>query len=261
MVKNSSDKNQTDIHVPSGKSKADSHSLNGILKQKRRKVFKPILSNPYTRRNEWPELEYNVMHNIVDLLADDVLRATGNYNKLSSQEKAKSAIRKPEEADYISFGFNSTMKMMERQIASIRKGKFDQSDPNSLSYVFVCKFDMTSSLLYMHFPVMCCLAKVKLIQLPKGSSAKLKSVLGVHESVDILVLKRKAVEEYSSLRNLIDNNVKDIEIGFLNGKESELGLNVQFLHVQQPIKTKINSKKKQQQKKNANRKVSKLIPQ
>jgi len=254
MAKISADKSNNGFKVPSNRSMADSHSLKSILKQKRRKIFKPILSNPYTRRNEWPNLEYKVMEEIADLLTNNVLRATGNYNRLSKQERTETAVKKPEEADYISFGFNSTMKMMEHQITNVRKGKFDRNDPESISYVFVCKYDMTTSLLYMHFPVMCSLAKVKLIPLPKGSSAKLKNALGVRQSVDILVLKKRAVDECDSLRSLVERSVKDIEIGFLNGNDSELDLRVQFLHVDQPIKTKINSKKKQKQKKGTNSK-------
>ncbi|QPG73686.1 hypothetical protein FOA43_000999 [Brettanomyces nanus] len=221
-------------------SKAKSSSSLRSLNQKKRKVFKPILSNPYTRRNEWPHIEPKIMRSILDLLVDRVLSDTGKYNQLSKEEKKLDLTVVPEEADYISYGFNSTMKLLENQIKQRRQGKLNLSNPDTVSYVFVCKLDMTSNLLYLHFPIMSSIAKVKLIQLPKGSNLKLKNALGIKQTVEILVLKKGLVDKYPILSRLVEDNVSDVNVGFLDN--DTLGLDVRFLLVDQPVGKKRKKK-------------------
>ncbi|GMF06360.1 unnamed protein product [Ambrosiozyma monospora] len=134
------------------------------------------------------------------------------------------------------------MKTLESQIKLIQTGNFKPDDPQVLKYLFVCKNDMTSPLLYNHFPIMTQLAHVKLIQLPKTTNKKLKVALfGDEESgnknmsgstIEILGLLNGFVLEYPVLKHVIEENVDFVNVDFVGDK---LGLQVKFLLTDQPV--------------------------
>lgn len=206
--------------------KSTASSLKSL--SERRKMFKPVLSNPYTRRDQWPPTTPKAMQDILDVVTDQVLVGIGNYNRLSKDEKTKSQLQQPAEARYLSYGFNSTMQALESQIASIRKHKPAPKD-SVVSCVCVCKQDVTTPLLYSSFPTMCQLSQTKLVELPKGASHRLKDAIGCKQSVDFLVLRKGLLDEYPILSKLI-GQIEDVDIGFLD----KLGLDVKYLLVDQP---------------------------
>lgn len=122
-----------------------------------------------------------------------------------------------------------------------KKVKLKNTDisENDVLFLFVCKLDMSSNLLYLHFPVLCSIAGVKIVQLPKGTSGKLRDVLGIRQSTDVLALERGIVDKYQFLKTVVETNVEDVQPGFLNNLEkSKLNMNVQFLLTEQPIMKK-----------------------
>ncbi|GMG32929.1 unnamed protein product [Ambrosiozyma monospora] len=222
---------------------------------KKRQVYKPILSNPYTKTSNWPLISPEVLQDIVKLLTENVFRQVQIYNMTkgsskssqkssndttpeqseSQQQQEQPTIPRPTEHQHYQTGFNTIMKTLECQIKLIQSRKFNPEDPQALKYLFICKNDMTSPLLYNHFPIMTQLAHVKLIQLPKTTNKKLKvAIFGEEESgtIEVLGLLNGFVLEYPVLKHVIEENVDFVDVDFVGDK---LGLQVKFLLTDQPV--------------------------
>lgn len=115
------------------------------------------------------------------------------------------AIPKPDISNYVVLGFNAVNEALEEQAhrAFNMDGPAILSD-DDIAYLFVCKFDMKSSLLWSHFPALVAATKnVRLIPLPAGASsyisdaagAKRLSVLGLRKGYIISKDLEKRIEE------------------------------------------------------------------
>lgn len=214
------------------KPKVDAKSIKGIT-QRKRKVFKPILSNPYTLTDKWPSVGEETSQSILRILTEYTFKDVGNYNKIKSDVNSNTQLKLPEESKYICNGFNSTMKLLEHQIYQIRKKVFDPQAPDSAVCVFVCKSDITSSLLSQPFPLICCIAKVKLVELPRGSAKKLQQSLGLRTGCEIITLKQGIMKNSPALEKAL-KDIEDVKIDFLDGQDTQLGMKLQFMMVDQP---------------------------
>ncbi|KAK6892225.1 Ribonucleases P/MRP protein subunit POP3 [Candida tropicalis] len=179
--------------------KASSSSIKA-QEAKKKIVFRPILDNPYTQSNVWPFIEPQLGVDIIDLL-ENILKT----NKDSKE---------------IYHGFNSTVGTLEKQ-AAYNRGKTNDPIPSQIKYVFVCKFDMTTPILTSMFPVLCMTSSkndqnmVKLIQLPRGSIERLSKALGIDNSGIIGITEN--LTQARPLYDLINENVKNVEVPWLNG--------------------------------------------
>ena len=226
-------------------SKPSDNSLKGQEIQKRT-IFKPLLTNPYTRRNIWPRIEPNLQLTLLQALETDILTSIKQWNNLSIEEKKSLPdITKQSMINDIGnvlYGFNSIMKSLEDQISK-------KDLENKIKVLFVCKYDISSKLLYDHFPVLCSLANVKLITLPKNSSKKLSIALGVKKDIQFLALREGIIKNNKFISLTLDSTIDDINIGFLNNQnynyeDKKLEMNVKFLLTEMPIVKKKNDKKK-----------------
>ncbi|ODV79541.1 uncharacterized protein CANTADRAFT_20848 [Suhomyces tanzawaensis NRRL Y-17324] len=200
------------------------------MERKRRQVFKPVLDNPFTQSSLWPFVEPEIAGTIVDSLSA-ILSGLGSYNR-TVQEAArldkgsKQTPPEPEIKQHITIGFNSTVEALEKQ-ASIHRHRLTtkKHKPGKqgryLKYVFVTKYDITPAVLTNHFPVLAFTAssstenKVKLVQLPRGSMAKLSEVLHM-ENTGILGFEAH-IKEAQFLFKYVDEHIKDVEVPWLDG--------------------------------------------
>lgn len=250
-----------------------SNAISGSLKdteKRRRQVFKPILDNPYTQTKLWPYISPELSNTILEHLSQ-ILSNLGSYNGLVAEAKKNNNSKMkttdiPEIRKEITIGFNSTIKALEtqasrhRQILTNKSKKHKKqriSDPSPyIKYVFVAKYDITSSLLTNPFPVLAFTSstsvndRVKLIQLPRGSMSRLSSILKI-ENASILGLSDN-IEQAQALYELIKAEVKDVEAPWLDHLFSENDLQVpgvfrkpavKFLSTSAPIMAKKNDQK------------------
>lgn len=218
-----------------------SNAISGSLKdteKRRRQVFKPILDNPYTQTKLWPFISPELSNTILEHLSQ-ILSNLGFYNGLLAEAKNNSSSKMkstdiPEIRKEITIGFNSTIKALETQASrhrsrlvkkkSHKKQRTSDSAPY-IKYVFVAKYDITPSLLTNPFPVLAYTSstsandKVKLIQLPRGSMSRLSSILKI-ENTGILGLSDN-IEQAQALYNIIESEVKDVEVPWLGYLLSE----------------------------------------
>lgn len=215
------------------------------IETKRRQVFKPILDNAFTQSNSWPFIEADLQNNILDLL-EMALNSIGKYNKLAKDETDKSQLPpKPEILDNVTIGFNSTVKKLEDQAQS--KGE----NTKMVKYVFVCKADITPTILTNFFPTLAFTASkpddlIKLIQLPKGSIQRLSKATNI-ENTSILSLT-KDVNDLGSLYNIIDTNVKDLELPWLTNLLKDqvfMKPSIKLVQTSAPLKQSKNDQKKE----------------
>ena len=247
----------------SGLKKSGANSLKETEK-KRKQVFKPVLDNPLTQSNVWPFVEPEVGTSLVDLL-QHLLTPIGRYNEARKLQKingskldATVSLEPPSIQKEITIGFNSTVKALEDQAQSGRKAriKSDSSNPSPeyIQYVFVTKFDISLALLLSPLPVLSYTAswseehRVKLVQLPKGSMAKLSSALKM-ENVGFIGL-RASSSLASHLYELVNSNILDVEVpwlkGYLTGQASSYFAPplAKVLATSAPVQAKKNNQKK-----------------
>lgn len=219
-----------------------SNAISGSLKdteKRRRQVFKPILDNPYTQTKLWPFISPELSNTILEHLSQ-ILSNLGYYNGLLAEAKNNSSSKIkttdiPEIRKEITIGFNSTIKALETQASRHRSRLVNRSKSHKkqctsdsapyIKYVFVAKYDITPSLLTNPFPVLAYTSstsandKVKLIQLPRGSMSRLSSILKI-ENTSILGLSDN-IEQAQALYNIIESEVKDVEVPWLSYLLSE----------------------------------------
>ncbi|KAG7904060.1 hypothetical protein KL935_000199 [Ogataea polymorpha] len=220
--------NQDRVQKPS---KPATNSLKQAEKKKR-EVFKAVLASPYSRRNLWPAVSVELQNNLVDLLCS-ILEEIGTFNRLSQAEKNSSGLEKPSISEYVIYGFNSCMKALEEQSKKIQSMKLVLNSDHTLRYLFVCKLDMTTPLLFQHFPILSAYANVKLIQLPKNTHQKLQKVLGLKKPIEVLVLAKGAAKMYPLLAELAEG-VEDVDIEFLRSGPFEA--KIKHILTQQTVK-------------------------
>ncbi|KAG0684514.1 RNase P and RNase MRP subunit [Pichia californica] len=215
-------------------------SLKGQEVQKK-SIFKPLLTNPYTRKNIWPKISTDVQNDLLQVLETNVLNLVKQWNSYNNEEKKKFPDLGIDSSNTIT-GFNSIMKGLEDQIQINLKNNVKEQE-NEITMLFVCKNDISCSLLYMHLPTLCQLANVKLISLPKGSSKRLSSALGVNKKVEFLALRKQLSEKDKFLSLTVNSTVDDINVGFLDSiKRQSLNMNVKFILTEMPIKKKNKEK-------------------
>lgn len=252
------------------------------LEQKRREVFKPILDNPYTKGTEWPSVSPQISKSILDYLLQ-LLSSYGEHRRVSS---SKTGQKLPPHAleEKVTIGFNSTVKALENQAAPNREkllqssrrktskgdekreketknakgsSKLTEKSNPYVKYVFVAKSDVTSPLLTSCFPLLTFSAskslnnRVKLVELPRGALEKLGKVL--HEEKPCFISLTSDWAEAQSMFKLIDANVSDVQVPWLEGIFSDGKISavyekpaIQFLKTSAPIgKPKKSQKGKQ----------------
>lgn len=212
----------------------------------KKSIFKPLLTNPYTRKNAWPRIDPQVQRDLLQALETTVLQPVKQYNQLTKEEKKLF----PDQNNYdvnVLTGFNSIMKALETQVQKKLKSRRIDSDKtqNDITMLFVCKSDISCRLLYMQLPTLCALANVKLVTLPKGSSQKLSSALGAKHEVPLLAFRREFIDQNSFVSSTVYSSVDDISVGFLDHIERQhLNMNVKFVLTEMPIVTKGNKSNK-----------------
>lgn len=252
--------------------------LPGSLKdveQKRRQVFKPILDNPYTQTNQWPEMDQKAATDILDLLCLLLLRV-GKYSSILKEANEKKKVDKshktpdaPAIQSQMTIGFNSTVKKLESQASckmrhksTTKKHKKLKVIENStqLKYIFVAKSDIQPALLTQSFPVLSFTAseslgnRIKLVELPKGAMNKLSESLNM-KNIGIIGLTNNA-KEAKPLYDLVNLNITDIDIPWLSGIFDE-SANINNLFHKPAVKMLLTSapiipKKNDQKKKRKN---------
>lgn len=238
-------------------------TLKGSLKdldKRAREVFKPILENPYTQGPDFPVISKETSRDILEFL-NQFLPSYGNYLGL----KNKKDIPAHALSGKITIGFNSTVQALESQAFFNRKKAFNtvKAPPKRLpiegylKYVFVARNDISTPLLTDMLPLLAFTAsksldnRVKLIDLPRGSMNKLLELLQTKNIgiVGILDEWREGKEMF----NLIESNVKDIDVPWLRGLfESETpGFKepaIKFLRAIAPVGKRPGKKERKQKK-------------
>lgn len=221
----------------SDKPKEKGGASKGSLKeaaQKRRQVFKPILDNPYTQSNLWPEVRPQDATNIEQLLCLH-LSPLGRFNEALKESKSKLVDKdrgllpdQPSIASEMTIGFNSTVKALEEQasvhrmkLKNIKKHKESDNTIKKayIKYVFVAKSDIRPPLLIQSFPTLAFTAsksaedRVKLVELPKGAMNRLSDSLKIPNTSIIGMTEN--VKEAGSLYNMIESNITDVKVPWL----------------------------------------------
>ncbi|ODV88163.1 hypothetical protein CANARDRAFT_5462 [[Candida] arabinofermentans NRRL YB-2248] len=225
------------------------------FEQKKKTIFKPILTNPYTKQNTWPIITPDLASGLQDMLCESILNEIGKYNTLTATERKKLNIKQPESAKYVTSGFNSVTSKLEKQSRRIQAQGLSniENDPNTVVALFVCKLDLTNPIMYAHFPMLAALSHVKLIQLPRNSSKRLQTALGLSTKVTILCLSKGLFMDSipggsvsgsrKALGDILKSSVPDAETpGFMRG----VGFadSVKFLLTEQNISVNKGTKKK-----------------
>ncbi|ODQ78458.1 hypothetical protein BABINDRAFT_18548, partial [Babjeviella inositovora NRRL Y-12698] len=212
------------------------------IENKRRQVFKPVLDNPYTQA-PWPRVDPQQGHDIRDILCT-LLEPIGRHNAhLKTHPELKPSA--PLTFQHATIGFNSTVKALELQ-APVGKGRSKVVYP-ALSVVFVCKPEISPSLITQHFPVLSYVAssperKVKLIQLPRGSMEKLSEATGQPHTGIVGITKE--MPGASTLLAIINENVEDVEVPWLENVDFFSKPVLKVLKTTAPIIKKTNVQKK-----------------
>ncbi|KAF5210236.1 hypothetical protein EJF18_40260 [Clavispora lusitaniae] len=198
------------------------------IEVKRREVFKPILDNPYTKGYEWPSIDLETSKTITEFLVQ-LLSSYGKYIALK-KSGAHQMAEKPDICDKLTVGFNATVKKLEDQAAPNRAKLFTGTKKQKRSsiagsksyvkYVFVTKNDISTPLLTNSFPLLTFCAsqsnenRVKLVELPRGSMAKLSKALNT-DNVGFLSLTDDWTEG-KDMFNLINSRVGNVEVPWLS---------------------------------------------
>lgn len=218
------------MSTPSSKNQASKSSIKGQEVQKKT-IFKPLLTNPYTKKNVWPRIDPSVQIDLLQILETDTLQPLRIWNSLTPAEKNTST--SIEHKNTIT-RFNSIMEQLEEQV----KSNFSTLQ-NPIIALFVCRYDIPCKLTYKHFPTLCQLSRVKLITLPKGSAKKLAKAANAKHDIQFLAIRRDATPEKSFLALTLDSTVDEVNIGFLENYENQkLNMNVKYVLTEMPIKKK-----------------------
>lgn len=208
--------------------------------QKRRQIFKPLLSNPYTPRQKWIKIDHADQSLVLECLTKQVLSPMGRWNLLSKEDQAKEVERENADPNYtlfkdrllITLGYNSIMKKLEDRV----QNNMRDNDHGESGVLFVSKGDMATPLLYHHLPMLCALAGVKLIQLPKNSSAKIAQSVNSITDVSIIFIDDKLIAQNKSLHDIM-SSVELVNAGIMDDlKSTKLDMKVKFLLTDAPIK-------------------------
>lgn len=126
---------------------------------KSKKIYKPILDNPYVNEiNLFPHVENQQL--VWQLLQDNVL----NKCKMLKADVAGWPFE-------IYTGFNNVVEQLSNN-------KNDENPSNKKMYLFVCNRDSgVSSILLQQLPLLCYKANTRIIQLPKGAFPVISSSL------------------------------------------------------------------------------------
>lgn len=206
---------------------------------KRRQMFKPLLSNPYTPRQKWIKIDPADQILVLECLTRQVLTPIAKWNLLSKEEQEKEIQKEQADPKYclfkdrlfITLGYNAIMKKLEDKVQQNIGNKKVKS-----GVLFVSKAEMASPLLYHHLPMLCALAGIKLIQLPKDSSSKLGNSVNLKTAISIVLIDDNLIKQNKSLNDIMDN-VELVNAGILNHlKSTKLDMNVKFLITDAPIK-------------------------
>jgi ribonuclease P/MRP protein subunit POP3 len=205
------------------------------VEAKKRTVFKPILDNPYTR-SPWPPVSVTEGSVIVELLCA-LLNPLSTYEEYV-KSKVTPLPEVPEIASYVTVGFNSTNAAVENQTQ--QRLFLDTNDENYVVAVIVCRSDITSALVTSHFPLLCAAASLKgkpvrLIQVPKGSKAKLSQAVG--KSDGSVIGLRKGAPGAQALLQMIEK-VPIPVVEWLNGDLHFAPPLIKKLKTTAPIKNK-----------------------
>jgi ribonuclease P/MRP protein subunit POP3 len=204
-------------------------------------IFKPLLTNPYTRKNLWPKIDSNLQNDLLQALETNLLDPIKQWNSLDEKEK-KNALNSNNDHLNILYGFNSIMGALESQVQLVLKNENIQ---NPITILFVCKNDISSKLLYNHLPTLCALSNVKLISLPKGSAKRLSIALGLKKDIQFLAIKKELSDKDNFILSTINSTIEDIKVGFLENLQNQnLNMNVKFVKTEMPILKKQSTKKK-----------------
>lgn len=232
----SSNKGNTPVKNTSKISKQSGNSLKEREK-KRKQIFKPVLDSTLTQAN-WPFIKPELANSILEAL-EIVLKSVKGDQELLGK---------------ITVGFNETTGNLEQlAMHGIRKAI-------PVKYVFICKNDISNSLLTQHFPVLTFTASkrvktsIKLVQLPKGSSQRISQALG-KENTTILGIPSD-LEVHEGLFNLFEQ-VGDISVPFLEGIfNNEMHFNeplINMVATTAPIVSKSDNKQKGKANKKQNK--------
>lgn len=98
-------------------------------------------------------------------------------------------------------GINACTRALEE---SVRSGTPNVDQSHQITLLFVCKDDLTSNLLYQHFPHLCALLHklgrpIRLLALPKGAEISLGAALGLPR-VGCVALKVKLPSVFGGRR-------------------------------------------------------------
>lgn len=182
---------------------------------KRKQVFKPVLENPFTQAS-WPFIEPELGSSITDALQVVLTRA---------KQHGKTTLM---------MGFNPVNEALEAQA---------KGNDKNIRYVFVTKSDLPS-IVTQHFPMLICTASkgvdksIKLIQLTRGSNARLTEILGEDASVLALTEDSSLATEFYG----IFDKAEDVGIEFIDQMyENFQKPSIQFLSTFAPT-GKLNKK-------------------
>ncbi|OWB78503.1 hypothetical protein B5S32_g2699 [[Candida] boidinii] len=197
---------------------------------KKRKIFKPILSNPYINDPIFKNFKFidkSIQDDLIGLLFANgsILHRVGIINLTKEENKSKKSVidsketrseqeknEEEENLSYVNYGFNKCNKLLEDQIKLIKQNKINKNDKKFLKYLFICKQDLkfnenNSNLMIKHLPTLCYLSNVKLIQLPKESNLKISKILNTKNSIEFLLLSNGGIDNV--LKSFIESTIVD----------------------------------------------------
>lgn len=198
----------------------------------RKQVFKPFLENPYTK-NSWPLISAETSAQFIDVLLP-LLQPIGTYNGLC-KKKVSPLPDKPLISSSVRIGFNAVNQAVEQQTQN--KPGFDP-----VLVVFVCRSDIPNSMLTGHFPLLCAASSkasgkpVKLVQLSRGSRAKLSEALNADASyIAITASLASAMAAYYHTLVGVLNTVPPVSIQWLDENPVFERSNIKRLKTSAPI--------------------------
>ncbi|CAN3352765.1 ribonucleases P/MRP protein subunit Pop3p [Diutina catenulata] len=193
---------------------------------KRKQVFKSVLDNAYTA-SVWPFVDPEVASLLLDLL-EVLFQPLNTFNRTPKGQKSP---QKPTISDQVTLGFNSTVKALEKQV-------FKKSD---LVIVFVCKLDLQPAALTSFFPSLAYTSsqggsQVNLVQLPKGSMARLSSMTGI-PNTGIVGLQAE-IPGADEIYRVVNEKIDNVHVPWLEQFDLQqfAAPNIRFIQTSAPIK-------------------------
>lgn len=209
--------------------------------EKRRQMFKPLLSNPYMPRQAWHRLEPSDQQLILDWITREALRPLAQRNSVAKGEQQTAHLD-----DGIVVGFNAIMETLERYVqvntgpASQNKSSSNGEDKDQAGdngVLFVCRADMATPLLYAHLPLLCALARVRLVQLDRKASHSLTEASGSSKKLTMVLLSTQLAQSNAVVWPVIAK-VPVEACGLLGDlqRRHKLEMDVKFVLTDAPIK-------------------------